>query len=377
MINSELNFTLEEVLPKFGVALQEKILHSVELIRKAEKLALAYDPENGYYNTFSGGKDSQCLYHIVKLAGVKHKTHMNLTSVDPPEVIRFVKTQYPDVDLIKPEKSIYQYAVDMKILPTMRVRWCCAKFKESAGAGKVTLIGIRHAESPRRAKRNEVEINNRKFSGNLDELDDYRKARNAQKRGRKPKGYREVTIVNATGERTLGCIRGKESLLISPIINWTDDDVWTFLNTLGITHCELYDQGWHRIGCIGCPMSSAKQKILENKLWPHVKRNWIKAIKAIRNRGGIQKKNISVGTSEQQEIMGGYEFRADNKGLFINDKAMQGFRIASGFRKNSSSNSLTDEQENEIAENIYDWWISGKGYQQWYNEKFRQQTLNF
>ena len=347
MINSELNFTLEEVLPKFGVALQGKILHSVELIRKAEKLALAYDPENGYYNTFSGGKDSQCLYHIVKLAGVKHKTHMNLTSVDPPEVIRFVKTQYTDVDLIKPGKSIYQYAVDMKILPTIRVRWCCAKFKESAGAGKVSLIGIRHAESPRRAKRNEVEINNRKFSGNLDELDDYRKARNAQKRGRKPKGYREVTIVNATGERTLGCIRGKESLLISPIINWTDDDVWTFLNTLGITHCELYDQGWNRIGCIGCPMSSAKQKILENERWPHVKRNWIKAIKAIRNSGGIQKRIYAR------------------------------FQNCIGFSESSSSNRLTDEQENEIAENIYDWWISGKGYQQWYNEKFRQQTLNF
>ena len=98
--------------------------------------------------------------------------------------------------------------------------------------------------------------------------------------------------MNATGERTLGCIRGKESLLISPIINWTDDDVWTFLNTLGITHCELYDQGWHRIGCIGCPMSSAKQKILENERWPHVKRNWIKAIKAIRvipdSVGGVE-----------------------------------------------------------------------------------------
>ena len=376
MINSELNFTLEEVLPKFGEALQEKILHSVELIRKAEKLALAYDPENGYYNTFSGGKDSQCLYHIVKLAGVKHKTHMNLTSVDPPEVIRFVKTQYPDVDLIKPEKSIYQYAVDMKILPTMRVRWCCAKFKESAGAGKVTLIGIRHAESPRRAKRKEVEINNRKFSGNLDELDDYRKARNAQKRGRKPKGYREVTIVNATGERTLGCIRGKESLLISPIINWTDDDVWTFLNALGITHCELYDQGWHRIGCIGCPMSSAKHKRMEELRWPHVKRNWIKAIKAIRNVGGYSKKNISGGTSDPTGDYGDYEFRADNKGFFINDKVMESFRIPR-VSERSQSGRLTDEQENEIAENIYDWWTSGKGYHQWYNEKFRQQTLNF
>ena len=376
MINSELNFTLEEVLPKFGVALQEKILHSVELIRKAEKLALAYDPENGYYNTFSGGKDSQCLYHIVKLAGVKHKTHMNLTSVDPPEVIRFVKTQYPDVDLIKPEKSIYQYAVDMKILPTMRVRWCCAKFKESAGAGKVTLIGIRHAESPRRAKRNEVEVNNRKFSGNLDELDDYRKARNAQKRGRKPKGYREVTIVNATGERTLGCIRGKESLLISPIINWTDDDVWTFLNTLGITHCELYDQGWHRIGCIGCPMSSAKQKILENERWPHVKRNWIKAIKAIRN-GGYSKKNISGGTSEPTGDYGGLRVQSRQQRFIYQRQGYARLQDCIGFSESSSSDRLTDEQENEIAENIYDWWTSGKGYQQWYNEKFRQQTLNF
>ena len=376
MINSELNFTLEEVLHKFGVALQEKILHSVELIRKAEKLALAYDPENGYYNTFSGGKDSQCLYHIVKLAGVKHKTHMNLTSVDPPEVIRFVKTQYPDVDLIKPEKSIYQYAVDMKILPTMRVRWCCEKFKESAGAGKVTLIGIRHAESPRRAKRNEVEINNRKFSGNLDELDDYRKERNAQKRGRKPKGYREVTIVNATGERTLGCIRGKESLLISPIINWTDDDVWTFLNTLGITHCELYDQGWHRIGCIGCPMSSAKQKILENERWPHVKRNWIKTIKAIRNGGGIQKRIYLVEHPSLQEIMGETSSEPTTKVSSSTTSLCKasGLHLVS---ESSSSDRLTDEQENEIAENIYDWWISGKGYQQWYNEKFRQQTLNF
>lgn len=288
-VNSELQFTIDEVLPMLSQSLQIKLLHSVELLRKAERLAFAYDSENGYYLAFSGGKDSQCLYHVAKLAGVKFKAHMNLTSVDPPEVIRFVKTQYPDVELIKPKKSIFQAAVDRTILPTKRVRWCCAEYKEGAGSGKVTLIGIRHAESSRRAKRNEVEISSSKYSGDLDGLDEYRKARNAQKRGRKPKNNREVTIVNADGERTLGCIRGKESLLISPIIKWTDDDVWNFLNALGVAHCELYDQGWHRIGCIGCPMSNAKQKIVENKRWPHVKRNWIKAIKAIRG-GGIQRR---------------------------------------------------------------------------------------
>ena len=149
----------------------------------------------------------------------------------------------------------------------------------------------RFAQCSRRAGRNEVEINNRKFSGNLEELEQYRKDNNHPKRGRKPKGFKETTIVNADGERVLGCIRGQESLLISPIIHWSDSDVWTFLNTLGIAHCELYDQGFHRIGCIGCPMSQPRQKAIENKRWPHVKRNWIKAIKAIR-QGGVFKREF-------------------------------------------------------------------------------------
>lgn len=284
MKNCEYNFTLEDILPKFNSAFRKKIIHSVELLRKAEKLAMAYDKEIGYFLAFSGGKDSQCLYHVAKIAGVKFKAHMNLTSVDPPQVIRFVKQQYPDVELIKPRDSIYNIAIKRKILPTRRVRWCCEEYKENAGAGRVSLIGIRHAESVRRSKRNEVEINSRKFSGTLEQLDEYREKRNKAK---KPKYANEINITNADGERVLGCIHGKESLLISPIIYWTDEEVWAFLNTLGVAHCELYDQGWHRIGCIGCPMSSRKQKILENKIWPHVKRNWINAIKAIRKSGGV------------------------------------------------------------------------------------------
>lgn len=46
-----------------------------------------------------------------------------------------------------------------------------------------------------------------------------------------------------------------------------------------------------------------------------------------------------------------------------------------GFSDSSSSDRLTEELENEIAENIYDWWISGKSYQKWYAEKFQQQDL--
>lgn len=323
MKNSELNISLDSSLPKFSMAFQKKILHSVELLHKAERLAMAYDRENGYFLAFSGGKDSQCLYHIAKMAGVKFQAHMNLTSVDPPEVIRFVRSQYPDVMLVKPKDSIYNIAVKRKILPTMRVRWCCAEYKETAGAGKVTLIGIRHAESSRRAKRNEVEINSRKFSGDLVGLDKYRKEK-AAKASRRKKSVEDeaVTIVNAKGERTLGCINGKESLLISPIIEWTEEEVWTFLNTLGIAHCELYDQGFRRIGCILCPMSRPRQKYREIERWPHVKRNWIKAIKAIRRGGGgYSKVNISGGTSSatlsRAEMSGGCSGQLPNEAQLL------------------------------------------------------------
>ena len=281
------NITLEQALAKASKRLQQKMMYSIDLLKKAERLALAYGGDKGYYLAFSGGKDSQALYHIAELAGVKFDAHMNFTSVDPPEVIRFVKKQYPEVDFIKPKKSIYQLAVEKQILPTMRVRWCCAEYKENSGAGRVTLIGIRHQESSRRAKRNEVEISNRKYSGTLEGLDEYRNELKAKRARRKSKKD-GVNITNADQEQTLGCISGKESLLISPIIHWTEQDVWEFLNkVMEVPHCSLYDEGWHRIGCIGCPMSSVNQKKIENIRYPHVKRNWIKAIKAIRRRGGI------------------------------------------------------------------------------------------
>ena len=280
-----ITITLEESLQRASEPLRKKMEHSVELLRKAERLALAYDPTDGYFLAFSGGKDSQALFHMAQLAGVKFQGHMNLTSVDPPEVIRFVRQQYPEVALTKPKDSIFNIAIKRKILPTMRVRWCCAEYKETAGAGKVTLIGIRHQESARRSKRNEVEINSRKFSGTLEELDEYR-AQQAEKRARRKSQKGGINITNATGEQTVGCIHGKESLLISPIIHWTESDVWEFLNdVVCVPHCCLYDEGYHRIGCINCPMSSRRQRLAENERWPHVKRGWIRAIKAIRNGG--------------------------------------------------------------------------------------------
>lgn len=78
---------------------------------------------------------------------------------------------------------------------------------------------------------------------------------------------------------------GKDSMLISPIIEWTDRDVWEFLNDVAkVPHCELYDPPYnqHRIGCILCPMASPRLKRRDCELFPHVKQKWIAAIEELK-----------------------------------------------------------------------------------------------
>ncbi len=314
MLAQDYNITLEEALEKtkHRPDFQKKIKHSVELLRKAEKLALKYDSEDGFYLAFSCGKDSQAMFHIAKMAGVKFNAHMNFTSVDPPQVIIFKRRQYPSVVEHAPRASIFDLAVEKGILPSMRIRWCCAELKESAGAGKVTLIGIRRDESSRRAKRHEVEVSNKKFSGNLDQFAEWQQeeiSKKEEKLMRKMK--REGKKVNEDQfsldkDNEVRCINGKDSILVSPIFDWSESDVWYFLNNiLGVPHCELYDQGYTRIGCILCPMSQFKHKLRELRDFPHVKRGWIRAIKEIRARGGIQQnkytQDSSGGTFQQSD----------------------------------------------------------------------------
>lgn len=234
------------------MSLQNKIEYSIALLRKSESLALQYNPD-GFYLCFSGGKDSQALHHIALMAGVKFVAHMNLTSVDPPQVLRFVRKHYPNVILHRPAESIYKMIPKKKSLPTRVMRWCCTVLKEQSGAGTVALIGIRKAESFKRSKRQELEISGHKFSGSFDQFSEHQET--------------EIT-----------CIKGKDKILVSPILDWTDAEVWEFLNSNNIPHCELYDMGYKRIGCIMCPMASKKDVIRDREMFPGVERAYKRAI---------------------------------------------------------------------------------------------------
>lgn len=123
----------------------------------------SFEPKEGYYLAFSGGKDSQCIYHLAKMAGVKFDAHYRITSVDPPELVRFIKTQYPDVALDYPRDAdgnvitMWNLIPKQTIPPTRKARYCCDKLKESGGEGRLTVTGVRWAESPAR-KQNQGEV---------------------------------------------------------------------------------------------------------------------------------------------------------------------------------------------------------------------------
>ena len=111
------------------MSLHRKMVDSICLIQKAEKLALEYS-NDGFHLAFSGGKDSQVLYHLAVMAGVKFKAHMQITTIDPPKLLKFIRKNYPNVAFHRPEINFYQLIKKKKMLPLMNVRYCCQYLKE-------------------------------------------------------------------------------------------------------------------------------------------------------------------------------------------------------------------------------------------------------
>lgn len=134
-------------------------------LEKTIKKIQMFEPKEGYFLAFSGGKDSQCVYHLAKMAGVKFDAHYSVTSVDPPELVRFIMEQYPDVIREHPKDkdgrpvTMWSLIADETMPPTRIARYCCERLKECSGQGRVTMTGVRWAESVnRRANQGMVSI---------------------------------------------------------------------------------------------------------------------------------------------------------------------------------------------------------------------------
>lgn len=236
----------------------EKVRHSIELIQKAEKLALAMQPNMGFHVGFSGGKDSQVVLELVKMAGVKYRAVYNVTTNDQADNVRFIKQHYPDVEFSIPEKSYFQL-IAKKGVPTMFNRWCCALFKETAGVGFVVLTGIRREESRKRAAYEEVG------------------------KWRRSKGKNESIDLDKMEANEFRCVGGKDKFMVYPILEWTEKDVWDFIAMRGLPVNPCY-KTHKRVGCVFCPFARPKEIRAYCKTHPQLKAAFVHAIERYREK---------------------------------------------------------------------------------------------
>jgi phosphoadenosine phosphosulfate reductase len=199
---------------------------AIERIRGYEPLTQG----KGFYVAFSGGKDSIVVKELVKRSGVKADCHFHVTTVDPPELLRFIKQHHPDVAWDYPALSMWKLIEKEKHPPTRRQKYCCRTLKEYGGSGRFVITGIRWAESGSR-------------------------------------GNRQMTET---------CYKNEGKRFLHPIIDWSDQDVWEFIRSDSLPYPALYDEGHKRIGCIGCPLSR-DDRFDDFRRWPHYEKMYRRA----------------------------------------------------------------------------------------------------
>lgn len=120
-----------------------------------------FEPPEGYYLAFSGGKDSVVIKALADMAGVKYDAHYRVTSVDPPELVQFIKKVHPDVSRDRPldkngnQITMWNLIPKKRMPPTQVMRYCCKDLKEDGGNGR---IGNRKFKTRRGIKAGQMEF---------------------------------------------------------------------------------------------------------------------------------------------------------------------------------------------------------------------------
>lgn len=215
--------------------LQTKIDRSIRLLQSVQK---GYDSEIEV--AYSGGKDSDVILQLAKEAGIRYRAIYKNTTIDPPGTIAHVKRM--GVEIRRPKNTFFQI-IAKKGIPNRFTRFCCSELKEYKILDK-SIIGVRKEES---AKRNKL--------------------------------YDEPTACHWYGKKT------EENHVehIYPILDWTSEDILAYIEDRKIQLAPIYYESGgqiniqKRLGCMGCPLASNRQRLLVFQERPRLVKCYIRA----------------------------------------------------------------------------------------------------
>lgn len=169
---------------------------------------------------YSGGKDSDVILELAKMAGINFRAIYKNTTIDPRGTMQHVREM--GVEVVQPKENFLSI-VRRKGMPSRYSRFCCEILKEYAILPRAVL-GIRRDESRKRAERYKEPEQCKVYSG-----------------GAKVRQY-------------------------LPILEWSNDDVKEFIEERKIKCASVYyDENGEfdvnrRLGCVGCPLASRRNR---------------------------------------------------------------------------------------------------------------------
>ena len=264
--------------------------------RAIERLKIASELSLEHYGTplvvtTSGGKDSSVCVELALRGGIPFEVQHNHTTADAPETVRFVRQEFARLEnlgvkctinypVYKGKRTSMWDLIPQKLMPPIRIkRYCCEVLKEHGGDGHFVCTGVRWGESARRAKMCGI------FEKQVKDRD------------------RSVKVKEdggSLGELFAPC-KLKAKHIVNPIVDWTTSQVWNFLRDSKVPVNPLYECGFDRVGCVGCPLAG-KKRYREFNYWPAYEKLYIQTFDRMleerRRRGEMQGNWMMGGTGK-------------------------------------------------------------------------------
>jgi len=270
------------------------------------------------YVSFSGGKDSTVLLHLVRSLYPEVPAVFSDTGLEFPEIREFVKT-VDNVTWLRPAMTFRQVIEKhgYPIISKEQSEWIHRVRVGNPAVAKEKLTGLRSNGEPSRyhiASQWHYLVNApfKIGAGCCGEMKKKPLKKYAKESGRVPI---IGTLAMESKLRTqqwlkTGCNAFDAKRPIStPMSFWTDADIWEYIRRFDVPYSCIYDMGYERTGCVFCMFGAHLDKepsrfqLLQRthpKLWRYCIRDWEAGglgLRHVLEYVGIPYENYMIGAS--------------------------------------------------------------------------------
>lgn len=264
----------------------ETLSEKIEEAKKA--LRLSAEMSRIYYNkplivTYSGGKDSDVMLHLAETTLQPHEYEVlnSHTTVDAPETVYHIRDVFKRLNRYG-VKTFIDYHIQengrpitmwnlilVNLIPPTRIqRYCCRYLKERGTPDRIASLGVREQESSNRMGRDLFGIKSKTYA----EASFFSLSHASEV-------HKEAQEINdpVWDCKLIETMRKHGATTVNPIYHWSETDIWDYIHQEHIETNPLYECGYRRVGCIGCPMANYKGRMKEFSDYPKFKNCYILA----------------------------------------------------------------------------------------------------